>query len=155
MRRGTVRTLVAAVISCLSYGCAPSRPATFDYAPEWVSPSMPCSLARSTIETTFLAFHDGEPPLQRYSECSAFFAAVMRYTVPENGCAGDPRDQAMLEEYIGSRGQEFKQWIKPCGKIIEDANTYAAAMKDYTAKEQSNTLSWRDAFILFLISSAH
>ena len=149
--------LLAVATSGLLVGCAPKRPASFDYAPDWVSPSMPCSLARSVIESTFKAFHDGEAPPEKYSQCQPFFAALLRYGTPENGCGvGGPRDQAMGEAYIGSRerAEEFKQWIRPCTKVIDEANTYAAALQDYTAKEQSNSFSWRDALLLLAIAGS-
>jgi hypothetical protein len=62
----------------------------------------------------------------------------------------------MAEAYIGTRerAEEFKQWIRLCTKVIDQANTCAAALQDYSAKEQSNSLSWRDALLLLAIAGS-
>jgi hypothetical protein len=114
---------------------------------------MPCSLAGSAIEATMREFHDGEPPPEKYSECITFVYSVFKYGASENGCAAGPEKEgmnAMAEKYIGTRarGEEFKEWLKLCYKTINDANTYAAALQDYLAKEGVNSLSWRDSMVI-------
>lgn len=144
------RLLAVAALILAVAGCAPKRPATLDYAPDWVSPTMPCSMAGSVVEATMRSFHDGAPPPEKYSECSAFFTATMRFAAPENGCATQQEIEALTDRYLGEPGPAFGEWLKPCAKTIGDANAYAAELQDYVTKENAGGLTGNKAMMLLL-----
>jgi len=124
-------------------GCAPRRPASFDYVPNWKADEINCTQAELMIDGQFPKFEAGQA-LDRYSDCYTIAVALLKFS-----SAGGPCPETNInQKYADVDAEAVKAWVAPCEGIFRDANIYAAELQDYTVKEQSNALSWRDALVI-------
>ncbi len=139
-----MRLLFAAIlITAFTNGCAPRGPETFDYVPDWKGADINCKQAELFLAGEYPKFQRRDR-IERYSDCYTIFVSLMKFESAGGPCSEAPLDQT----YAGIDMEALKQWLSPCEGIFHDANTYAAELQDYTVKEQSNALSWRDAMVI-------
>lgn len=142
MRCSTLAVVFAAVIIA---GCGPSRPASFDYVPNFTANDLNCRQAEVFVDDAVARFRAGSAPFTRYSECYAVGVAAAKFERYGGPCP-EPERYATLDV------PALTQWLQPCAGIAQDANTYASRLQDHLAREQTNAFSWRDAVVLFAVA---
>jgi hypothetical protein len=139
---------LAVVVAAFATGCGPSRPASFDFVPNFTANDLNCRQAELFVDDAVARFRAGSPPFTRYSDCYGVGVAATKFDRYGGPCP-EPERYATLDV------QALSQWLQPCVGIAQDANTYNAQLQDHLAREQTNAFSWRDALVLFAVSGRH